>query len=78
MAQVPPELLPYRFSDDGQRTPFPGGFVPGAPDVTAMIPGQAKVIKALMQALRARSRTGELARTGPKARLRSRPTDRVL
>ena len=54
MAQVPPELLPYRFSDDGQRTPFPGGFVPGAPDVTAMIPGQVKVIKALMLALRAR------------------------
>lgn len=50
MAQVPPELLPYRFNDDGQRTPFPGGFVPGAPDVTA-IPGQVRVIKALMRAL---------------------------
>lgn len=52
MAQVPPELLPYRFNDDGQRTLFPGGFA-GTPDVTA-IPGQVKVIKALMQALCAR------------------------
>ena len=53
MAQVPPELLPYRFNDDGQRTPFPEGFVAGTPDVTA-IPGQIKVIKALMLALCAR------------------------
>jgi hypothetical protein len=53
MAQVPRELLPYRFNDVGQRTPFPGGFIPGAPDVTA-IPGQVKVIKALMLALCAR------------------------
>jgi hypothetical protein len=52
MAQVPPELLPYRFNDDGQRAPFPGGFA-GTPDVTA-IPGQVKVIKALMLALCAR------------------------
>jgi hypothetical protein len=53
MAQVPRELLPYRFNDDGQRTLFPGGFVAGTPDVTA-IPGQVKVIKALMLALCAR------------------------
>lgn len=52
MAQVPPELLPYRFSDDAQRTQFPGGFG-GMPNVTA-IPGQYKVIRALMLALRAR------------------------
>src|SRR5258708_2613390 len=45
MAQVPPELLPYRFNDDGQRTPFH--------DVTAL-PGQVKVIKTLMLALCAR------------------------
>jgi len=45
MAQVPPELLPCRFNDDGQRTPFL--------DVTAL-PGQVKVIKALMLALCAR------------------------
>jgi hypothetical protein len=52
MAQVPHELLPYRFNDDGQRTPFPGG-IAGMPDMTA-IPGQFKVIKALMLALCAR------------------------
>jgi hypothetical protein len=52
MAQVPPELLPCRFYDDGQRTLFPGGFG-GVPDVTAF-PGQVKVIKALMLALCAR------------------------
>jgi hypothetical protein len=25
MARIPPELLPYRFDDDGQRTLFPAG-----------------------------------------------------
>lgn len=50
--QVPPELLPYRFNDHGQRKLFPGGFG-GMPDVTAL-PGQVKVIKALMLALCAR------------------------
>jgi hypothetical protein len=52
MAQVPAELLPYRFNDNGQRTLFPGG-IAGMPDMAA-IPGQVKVIKALMLALCAR------------------------
>jgi hypothetical protein len=55
MAQVPPELLPYRFNDNGQRTRFPGG-IAGQPDITA-IPGQVKVIKALMLALCSRGAT---------------------
>src|SRR5215469_5326436 len=78
MAQVPPELLPYRFNNDGQRTLFPGGFFPGAPDVLVKIPGQVKIIRALMLALCARGAAPASRPHRAEWRLRRRPVDRLL
>jgi hypothetical protein len=59
MAQVPAELLPYRFNDDGQRA-RPRRFIPDAPDVTA-IPRAGQGHQGIdAGVVRPRSRTGEL------------------